>query len=123
MPVQSRHVSLYRSIFVFFMQAGFAFLEAGMIQQRGAVNSMMENFMDAAFGGLAFFATGFALALGTDNGSGLFGTTNFFLSEAVTFTADGSVSYGPGISVYMMFFFQYAFCATAAHRHWRDGDA
>ena len=101
------------AIFVFFMQAGFAFLEAGMIQQRGAVNSMMENFMDAAFGGLAFFATGFALALGTDNGSGLFGTTNFFLSEAVTFGADGSVSYGTGISVYMMFFFQYAFCATA----------
>ncbi|MBP6298204.1 MAG: ammonium transporter, partial [Anaerolineae bacterium] len=33
------------AIFVFFMQAGFAFLEAGMIRQRGAVNSLMENFM------------------------------------------------------------------------------
>jgi Amt family ammonium transporter len=101
------------AMFVFFMQAGFAFLEAGMISQRGAVNSLMENFMDAAIGGIAFFATGFALALGTDNGSGLFGTTNFFLSEAVTFTAEGGVDYGSGISIYMLFFFQFAFAATA----------
>src|SRR5690606_10965049 len=72
------------SCVVFFMQAGFAFLEAGMLRQTGVVNSMMENFMDAAFGGIAFFATGFALALGADNGSGLFGTTGFFLSGALT---------------------------------------
>lgn len=100
------------AMFVFFMQAGFAFLEAGMIRQTGVVNSMMENFMDAAFGGLAFFATGFALALGTDNGSGLFGTTNFFLSEALTYV-DGAPVYGEGISIFMLFFFQYAFAATA----------
>ena len=100
------------AMFVFFMQAGFAFLEAGMIRQTGVVNSMMENFMDAAFGGLAFFATGFALSLGADNGSGLFGTTNFFLSEAFA-TENGAVVYGSGISVFMLFFFQYAFAATA----------
>lgn len=97
---------------VFFMQAGFAFLEAGMIRQTGVVNSMMENFMDAAFGGIAFFATGFALALGADNGSGLFGTTNFFLSDALTYS-EGAPVYGAGISVFIMFFFQYAFAATA----------
>ncbi len=97
---------------VFFMQAGFAFLEAGMIRQTGVVNSLIENFMDAAFGGLAFFATGFALSLGADNGSGLFGTTNFFLSDALTFV-DGSADYGSGVSVFVMFFFQYAFAATA----------
>ncbi len=97
---------------VFFMQAGFAFLEAGMIRQTGVVNSLIENFMDAAFGGLAFFATGFALSLGADNGSGLFGTTNFFLSDALVY-ADGAVEYGAGISIFIMFFFQYAFAATA----------
>ena len=46
---------------VFFMQAGFAFLEAGMIRKTGVINSMMENFMDAAFGGIAFFVVGFGL--------------------------------------------------------------
>ncbi|MFO7322647.1 MAG: ammonium transporter [Chloroflexota bacterium] len=100
------------SMFVFFMQAGFAFLEAGMIRQTGVVNSMMENFMDAAIGGIAFFATGFALALGTDDGSGLFGTTGFFLSGAMEYV-DGAPVYGTGISVFMLFFFQYAFAATA----------
>lgn len=100
------------ALFVFFMQAGFAFLEAGMIRQTGVVNSMMENFMDSAFSGIAFFATGFALALGVDNGSGLFGTTNFFMSEALV-TEGGAVVYGEGISIFMLFFFQYAFAATA----------
>lgn len=98
---------------VFFMQAGFAFLEAGMIRQSGVVNSMMENFMDAAFGGLAFFVTGFGLAFGVDNGSGLFGTTNFFLSEALTFSEGTAVYGGSGISIFIMFFFQFAFAATA----------
>ncbi|MBI1276610.1 MAG: ammonium transporter [Anaerolineaceae bacterium] len=98
---------------VFFMQAGFAFLEAGMLRQTGVVNSMIENFMDAAFGGIAFFITGFALAFGADNGSGLFGTTNFFLSEALHFT-NGTVVYGgEGISIFILFFFQFAFAATA----------
>ncbi len=100
------------SMFVFFMQAGFAFLEAGLIRQTGVVNSMMENFMDAAFGGIAFFATGYALALGADNGSGLFGTTGFFLSGAITYV-DGVADYGSGISMFVLFFFQFAFAATA----------
>src|SRR5690606_28425643 len=100
------------SMFVFFMQAGFAFLEAGMIRQTGVVDSTMENFMDAAIGGIAFFATGFALALGPDDGSGLFGTTGFFLSGAMEYV-DGAPVYGTGISVFMLFFFQYAFAATA----------
>ncbi|MCC6614428.1 MAG: ammonium transporter [Anaerolineae bacterium] len=98
---------------VFFMQAGFAFLEAGMIRQTAVVNSMMENFMDAAFGGIAFFVVGFGLAFGVDNGSGLFGTTNFFLSDAISF-ADGTAVYGgEGISIFILFFFQFAFAATA----------
>ncbi len=98
---------------VFFMQAGFAFLEAGMIRQTGVVNSLMENFMDAAFGGLAFFVTGFALAFGADNGTGLFGTTNFFLSDALRFTDGAAVYGGEGISIFVLFFFQFAFAATA----------
>jgi Amt family ammonium transporter len=103
---------LIASFLVFFMQAGFAFLEAGMIRQTGVVNSLMENFMDACFGGLAFFAIGYGIAMGADNGSGLFGTTNFFLSEALVFV-DGEAVYGEGISAFVMAVFQYAFAATA----------
>ncbi|MBK8025568.1 MAG: hypothetical protein IPK19_30285 [Chloroflexi bacterium] len=41
---------LVASFLVFFMQTGFAFLEAGSIRSRGVVNSLLENYMDAAFG-------------------------------------------------------------------------
>lgn len=102
---------LVASFLVFFMQAGFALLESGMIRQTGVVNSLMENFMDACIGGLTFFAVGYAVAFGASSG-GLFGTTNFFLSEAMTFT-DGGVDYGAGVSSFVIFFFQYAFAATA----------
>jgi Amt family ammonium transporter len=103
----------FASALVFFMQAGFAFLEAGMIRKTGVVNSMMENFMDAAFGGIAFFIVGFGLAFGTDNGSGLFGTSNFFLSDALSFVDGAPVYGGEGLSIFILFFFQFAFAATA----------
>ena len=118
-PVASVQVAVdstfvfFSSALVFFMQAGFAFLEAGMIRKTGVVNSMMENFMDAAFGGIAFFIVGFGLAFGADNGSGLFGTTNFFLSEALSFVDGAPVYGGTGVSIFMLFFFQFAFAATA----------
>lgn len=102
---------LVASFLVFFMQAGFALLEGGMIRQTGVVNSLMENFMDACIGGLTFFAVGFAVAFGASSG-GLFGTSNFFLSEALTFS-NGEVAYGEGVSMFVIFFFQYAFAATA----------
>jgi len=99
------------SILVFFMQAGFSLLESGIIRQTGVVNSLMENFMDACIGGLTFWAVGYAIAFGASSG-GLFGASNFFLSEAMTF-ANGSVEYGTGMSMFVLFFFQFAFCATA----------
>ena len=46
---------LVTAMLVFFMQTGFALLEAGMIRHTGVVNSLMENFMDAALGGIAFW--------------------------------------------------------------------
>lgn len=102
---------LIASFLVFFMQTGFALLEAGMIRQTGAVNSLMENFMDACIGGLTFWAVGYAIAFGVSQG-GLFGASNFFLSEALTF-ADGEVAFGGGMSMFVLFFFQFAFAATA----------
>ena len=38
---------LLAGFLVFFMQAGFAMLEGGMIRETGVVNSLAENFMDA----------------------------------------------------------------------------
>jgi Amt family ammonium transporter len=104
---------LVAGMLVFFMQAGFALLEAGLIRQTGVVNSLMENFMDACLGGVIFWIVGYGIAFGVSSG-GLFGASNFFLSDMVQFV-DGEVVYGGGGGVpeYALFFFQFAFAATA----------
>ena len=109
---------LIASFLVFFMQTGFAMLEAGFIRQRGVVNALTENFVDAGLTALVFWAVGFAVAFGTSAG-GIIGTDHFFLSDAITLS-DG-VSYATGangsdtsLNTYTLFFFQFAFAATAS---------
>lgn len=102
---------------VFFMQCGFAMLETGLIRQTSAVNSLVENFVDAGVTAIAFWAVGFGVAFGTSAG-GIIGTSNFFLSDAFS-VVDGVVTYGkfaayPNLDVFTMFFFQFAFAATAS---------
>jgi Amt family ammonium transporter len=89
---------------VFFMQAGFALLEAGFSRAKNAVNIIMKNVMDASAGALVFFAVGFGLMFGTSWG-GVVGTDGFFL----TGTGDQ-----PETWTYAFYFFQAVFAATAA---------
>ncbi len=56
--------TLVTAALVFFMQAGFAMVEAGFTRAKNAVNIMMKNLMDFAFGSLAFWAIGFGLMFG-----------------------------------------------------------
>ena len=70
--------TLVAAALVFFMQAGFAMVEAGFTRAKNAVNIMMKNLMDFSMGTLAFWALGFGLMFGVTNG--LFGTTLFGLS-------------------------------------------
>ncbi|MBD2662984.1 ammonium transporter [Richelia sinica] len=101
---------------VFFMQTGFAMLEAGLLRQRGVVNALLENFVDAAVTILIWWGVGFGVAFGTSAG-GFIGIDTFFLSHLPG--ADGSYPMGaPGstaaINTYTLFFFQFAFAATAS---------
>ncbi len=48
-------------VLVFFMQAGFALVEAGMTRAKNVVNIFAKNMADAIVGILAFFACGYAL--------------------------------------------------------------
>ncbi len=63
---------------VFFMQAGFAMVEAGFTRAKNAVNILMKNLMDFSIGTLAFFVIGFSLMFGANKG--LFGWDGFGLS-------------------------------------------
>jgi Amt family ammonium transporter len=89
---------------VFFMQAGFALLEAGFSRAKNAINVIMKNVMDASAGALVFYCVGFGLMFGT-SWNGLVGTDGFFL----TGTGDQ-----PQTWVYAFYFFQAVFAATAA---------
>ena len=86
---------------VFFMQAGFAFLGAGLIRAKNTTNYMTKSFMDFAIASLSFWAFGFALMWGTSE-AGIAGNTNYFLTDA----ADGQA--------YVDFVFQMVFAGTAA---------
>jgi Amt family ammonium transporter len=94
-------------VLVFFMQAGFALVEAGMTRAKNVVNIFAKNMTDAIVGVLAFFATGWAFAFG-ESGGWFIGTSNFFLQDLdLAAIPEGGLS--PGTS----FFFQAVFAATA----------
>jgi len=96
--------TLVAAALVFFMQAGFALVEAGFTRAKNAVNIMMKNLMDFSIGTLGFWAIGFGLMFGATAG-GWIGTSGFFLSD-----------YTPGGDPWVLAFwmFQAVFCATAA---------
>ncbi len=97
--------TLIAAALVFFMQAGFAMVESGFTRAKSACNIMMKNLLDFSIGSLAFWAVGFGLMFGTTT-TGLFGTTDFFLSGWSGPNGD------PWILAFWMF--QCVFAATAA---------
>lgn len=96
---------LVAGFLVFFMQTGFAMLEAGFLRQTGVVNSLTENYVDAGVTGILFWAVGFGVAYGSSSG-GLFGTDTFLFSGINGGELDAQL--------YLDFFFQFAFAAAAS---------
>jgi len=95
--------TLVAAALVFFMQAGFAMVEAGFTRAKNAINIMMKNLMDFSMGSLAFWAIGFGLMFGASKG--WIGTSGFLLS-------DFKVGGDPWVLAFWMF--QVVFAATAA---------
>jgi Amt family ammonium transporter len=52
---------------VFWMQAGFAYVEGGLTRAKNTNNIMMKNLMDFSLGSLAYWAVGFAIMFGAGN--------------------------------------------------------
>ncbi len=94
---------LLATVLVFFMQAGFAMVEAGFTRAKNVGNIIMKNFMDFSIGSLVFWLVGFSIMFGDDVG-GFIGTANFFFTK----------SYGNGIPDMAVLIFQTVFAATAA---------
>merc|ERR1719487_2122623 len=84
---------------VFFMQAGFALMEAGNVRSKNAGMIMLKNLMDACIGTVVWYYIGYGIAYAPPG-------ANFMQTDI-----DGSIS---GTSHYKDWFFQWAFCATCA---------
>ncbi len=96
--------TLMAAFLVFFMQAGFAMVEAGFTRAKNASNIILKNLMDFSLGSLAYWAVGFGIMFGVSQ-TGWFGTTGFFFSD---FTIDKDKW------LYAFWMFQVVFAATAA---------
>lgn len=93
---------LLAAYLVFFMQPGFAMLEAGLTRAKNACNILAKNFMDFAVASLVFFLVGYAFMFGP--GNGFIGLSGFGL--------EGLSS--EGIPLWAAWMFQAVFCGTAA---------
>ncbi len=97
---------------VFWMQAGFAMIEAGFTRAKNAGNILMKNLMDFCIGTIVFSLLGYSLMMGEDTLFGLIGIPNLDLfthfKEFIASPADGSFT---GASTFV---FNLVFCATTA---------
>lgn len=53
---------------IFFMEGGFALLEAGFVRSKNAMSIIAKVIVDILFGGIAFYIIGFGIAYGNSNG-------------------------------------------------------
>ena len=110
------------AVLVFFMQAGFAYVEGGMTRAKNQNNILMKNLLDFCFGTISFFVVGFAFMF-SDGGAlnSFIGLKGFFMmgdDTAVNAAGEYAGAY-PGISwasvpLDAKFLFQLVFAATAA---------
>ncbi len=92
---------LLAAMLVFFMQPGFALVEAGFTRVKNTANILMKNFVDFMFGSLLYWFIGFGLMFGA---GGFIGMPHFF---DLSFMNNGLPKEG-------FLIFQTVFCATAA---------
>ena len=59
---------------IFFMEGGFALLEAGFVRSKNAMSIIAKVIIDVTFGGIAFYLIGFGIAYGNSNGWFAFAT-------------------------------------------------
>ena len=94
---------LLGAMLVFWMQPGFALVEAGLTRAKNTANILMKNFCDLMCGSVLFWIVGFSLMFGADKG--LFGWDGFLWMSNCG---------NDNIPAPAFFIFQTMFCATTA---------
>ena len=96
---------LLAAMLVFFMQPGFALVEAGFTRTKNTANILMKNFVDFMVGSLLFWLVGFGIMFGVGSFAG---TPHFCDLEYMNNIIDN------GLPIEGFLIFQTVFCATAA---------
>ena len=97
---------------VFWMQAGFAMVEAGFTRAKNAGNIIMKNLMDFCIGTVVFALLGYTIMMGEDSLFGLIGLPNM---DLFTHFKDFIASPSNGdFTAASTFVFNLVFCATTA---------
>ena len=88
---------------IFFMEGGFALLEAGFVRTKNAMSIIAKVIIDITFGGIAFFVVGFGIAYGHSNGW-------FAFDLGIS---DGDLGLGLSVSNQLFWFIQLGFAIAA----------
>ena len=110
-PINTMWV-LVTAFLVFFMQAGFMFLEAGFARTRETVNVLLEGIVDTCLCGVLFYLWGFAWMFGHGNGFIGWGDTSghtWYCLQNLGDTYEGT-----GVATLAFFLFQFAFADTCS---------
>jgi Amt family ammonium transporter len=106
------------AVLVMFMQAGFAFLEAGLTRMKNVGHVAAKNVLIFALASIVYYLVGFGIAFG-DGGTGLWGGSGFVPSVDNLLTV-GQAPFSwfseiPGAAGYM---FEVVFCAVSLAIVW-----
>ncbi len=96
---------LLAAMLVFFMQPGFALVEAGFTRTKNTANILMKNLVDFMFGSLLFWFVGFGLMFGAGSFAGM---PHFIDLDLMDSLIDN------GLPIEGFLIFQTVFCATSA---------
>ncbi len=105
------------AILVMFMQAGFAFLEAGLTRMKNAAHIAGKNVLIFGVCSLVYWAVGFGIAFG--HGNGLFGTEGFIPSvDALLSVGKAPYAFFTGIPGAAGYLFEVVFAGVSLAIVW-----
>jgi ammonium transporter, Amt family len=105
------------AVLVMFMQAGFAFLEAGLTRMKNAAHIAGKNVLIFGVCSLVYWAVGFGIAFG--EGNALIGTSGFFPStESMLSIGKAPYSFFTGIPGAAAYLFEVVFAGVSLAIVW-----
>ena len=106
------------AVLVMFMQAGFAFLEAGLTRMKNVGHVAAKNVLIFALASIVYYIVGFGIAFG-DGGNGLVGGSGFFPSvDALLAVGQAPFCWFSAIPGAAGYLFEVVFCAVSLAIVW-----